>query len=288
MWAGLGLLLLIGGAAPAISQTEIKPSFPEWLESVREKGRKRGISEETLNKTLTGLEPNPRILHRSENQTEFTTPFDEYRGYFLTEEMLSDGRNLLIKHDTLIRSIEQKYDVPGEILVAIWGVESRYGSHKSKHDALVALASLGYRHARNSDYFERELLTVLEMLDEETITLPLHGSWAGALGQPQFMPSSYRKYAVDFDGDGDTDIWDSPPDILGSIASYLSRHGWNHEQPWGQRRELQPDSGQLLTPDGASHSYKTTDNFDVLLKYNRSNFYALTVGLLANQLTEEP
>ena len=274
----------------ASAETEIQPTFTQWLREIRSQARQQGVSRETLNEALDGLKPNPTILERSENQAEFTIPFDKYRGYFLTPEMIEKGRAQIEENKELLQSLENKYGVPRGILVAVWGVESRYGTHPSDHDALVALASLGYRHARKNQYFENQLLQTLQMIDDGQLSLPLRGSWAGALGQPQFMPTSYQEYAVDFDGDGTRDIWESTPDILGSIANYLSKHGWHENSPWVQsghsKQESDPNS-RVLNPEGANQSYRVYSNFDVLLRYNQSNFYALTVGILANKLQED-
>lgn len=275
--------------APGNAQPDLD-AFRNWLTDFRERARGNGVSKTTLDKYLKDLRPDTRILEEDENQAEFTTPFTEYRGYFVTPEMVNRGRSLLSSHEQLLDKIEDRYGVPGEILVAIWGIESRYGEHSPDHPAIKALASLAYKQDERGNYFEDELLTLLQLVEREEIPPELmNGSWAGALGQPQFMPSSYDHYSVDFDGDGQRNIWTSTPDVLGSIAHYLAENGWKDGQPWLQHADGSPQSQEkrVIKPDSANTAYRVYENFDILLRYNPSNHYGLTVGILANKIKSD-
>ncbi|MFB6226965.1 MAG: lytic transglycosylase domain-containing protein [bacterium] len=262
-------------------------SFQRWVDTLRIRALEQGVSRETLDKHLRTLSFDTRVRRNSSNQAEFTTPFPEYRNYFVTDRMIQKGKALKEKHQSTLRKLEETYGVPAEILLAIWGIESRYGDQRSRFNAISALASMAYSSTSRANYFTGELLAVLKMLDRDQIRSEnLHSSWAGALGQPQFMPTSYQTYAVDFDGDSYRDIWGSPSDVLASVANYLDKNGWNSEQTWGQQLsgdEPVSDS-TVFSPEGTELRYRRTHNFSVLLKYNQSKFYALAVGLLSDRI----
>jgi membrane-bound lytic murein transglycosylase B len=293
--AVLSLLIISSLLAPVCTRADTTPissadqrNFGSWLNAFRERARQDGISEKVLESQLGGLEPNPEIIEEDDEQAEFTTPFPEYRNYFVTDSMVEKGKELKEKHRDLLFQLESKYGPPAEIILAIWGVESRYGSDTSEYPVITALASLAYRQNERGNYFEDELLTLLRLVDQGVIEEDrLAGSWAGALGQPQFMPSSFKHYAVDQDGDGRRNIWTSTPDVLGSIAHYLAENGWQSGHSWVKTNESGPSmegDGRVITPDSSPVSYRVYPNFDILMRYNPSRHYSLSVGLLANKI----
>lgn len=256
----------------------------------RERARNEGISTQLLNELLGEVRINREVLKNRRNQPEFTVDYSRYREMFVTSTMIENGREKLKRHAELLQGLKDQYGVPPEVLVAIWGVESRYGSHQSQYDVFGSLYTLAFASPERSQYFEGELLSVLKGLDRQVIPKSRpKGSWAGAMGDPQFMPSSYLAYAVDQDGDGHKDIWESPDDILGSIANYLSEHGWDASNSWGRPVSTSDDgtdSGKLIEPEGSQRAFRVTNNFEVLLQYNRSEHYALVVGELASALAK--
>lgn len=284
----LGLGLLLGPVVSTVdAQSDAEGAFNRWLKTVRIRAIEKGVDPSVLDTHLSGVSLDTRVLKNSSNQAEFNTPFNEYRGYFLTSRMIEKGKLLRKKHRSTLRKLESTYGVPAEILVAIWGIESRYGEQRSRYSALSSLASMAFGNPSRRQYFTGELITVLEMIENDRIRSDnLESSWAGALGQPQFMPSSYRHYAVDFDGDGHRDIWDTPADVLGSIANYLAKNGWDPSATWGRKlaEGESPSNGTVYSPRGTTVRYERLDNFSVLLSYNQSKFYALTVGLLSEEI----
>jgi membrane-bound lytic murein transglycosylase B len=188
--------------------------------------------------------------------------------------------------------IHKKYKIPPQYLLAIWGVESRYGSHTNKYRVLPALVTLAYGHPRSRNYFRRQLIVFLEIHQtHEKLPVNLKGSWAGAMGQPQFLPTSYLEYAVDFTGNGWADIWNSEADILASIANYVSQHGWDPKLSWGRRlkpgEKLIPGYKLITTGDSEVMRFAVTDNFHAVFSYNHSNHYTLTVCQLADALDQK-
>lgn len=272
---------------PSHSQSESSEKFARWLETVRIRALEEGISSRVLDTHLSDLSLDTRVVENASNQAEFNTPYPEYRGYFVTAKMIEKGQLLKRKHHRVLRTLEERYGVPAEILLAVWGIESRYGEKKSKFRALPSLASMAFSNPSRRDYFRDELLTVLRMIDNNRVREKnLMSSWAGALGQPQFMPSSYRTYAVDYDEDDYPDIWDNPADVLASIANYLEENGWDSSATWGKKvsGESAVSDSSVFTPRGTNNRYRRSKNFSVLLSYNQSNFYALTVGLLSEKI----
>ncbi|MFP4686552.1 MAG: lytic transglycosylase domain-containing protein [bacterium] len=267
--------------------------FPEWLEDFKKEAREKGISDTTLT-LLNGAKPDSEIAEKfdKKKQPEFKVTFEKYKGWFLTEKMIEKGaKKYNDLQDTLVR-IEKKFGVPPEYLLAIWGLESRYGSHKNTYRTLNSLITLAYSHPRSRRYFRGELLSYLKMHENKDFPLSdQKSSWAGAMGQVQFMPSSYLHYAVDFDGDGWADIWNSEADILASIASYISKHNWDKNQGWGReidKGETPPANQKLITTGDTNELYfAVTGNFQAIFSYNRSNHYVLTVGLLADTLAQK-
>jgi membrane-bound lytic murein transglycosylase B len=218
------------------------------LEGVRGEALQRGISETTVNAALTGLEPERTVIDRDRAQAEIVLSVDEYLKRRLTRSFVRTGREMAVKHRPLLKEVASQYGVQSKFLVAIWGIESNYGRFLGVRPTIQALATLAWEGRRGA-FFKSELFNALEIVDRGYIGLAeLRGSWAGAMGQTQFMPSSYLKYAQDFDQDGDRDIWKSQGDIFASIANYLKGYGWIPDHAWGREVRL-PKSGALSVID---------------------------------------
>lgn len=221
-------------ASPALAAQADRPPFDEWLEGVRTEARARGIREETIAQALAIDEPLAVVVDRDRSQAESVLPLETYVSRRVTARVTQLGRTMYERHKDVIDDIEHRYGVPGRIAVAIWGIESNFGRFSGTRPTVTALATLAW-DPRRSSLFRNELFDALTIVDRGDIEFSqLKGSWAGAMGQAQFMPSSYLRYAQDFDGDGRRDIWTSVPDVLASIANYLRERGWTPGDPWGQ------------------------------------------------------
>ena len=302
---------------PWPARAETQP-FPVWLEGVRQEALAQGISPETLDAALNGLEPIARVIELDRRQIEGRITYKEYRERLLSEERIERGRALLQEHRELLERVAAEYGVQPRFIVALWGIETSYGSWSGSTPVIGALATLAY-DGRRVAFFRSELLHALRILDEGYIEVDdMLGSWAGAMGQSQFMPSSYVRNAIDYDGDGRRDIWGSLPDTFASIANYLARAGWNNRRTWGREVGLPAGLGDgldglevrqslpawhdlgvrradgaplplvaleaslLRTDDGQGPAYLVYDNFRVLMAWNRSTYFGLTVGQLAD------
>lgn len=222
---------------PPVAPVETPPPFDEWLEELRSEALERGIRPETVSAALDGLQPVTQVLERDRAQTEFVLDLDTYLARRLTRSTIRTATRLFEQHRSLVTKVGRTYGIQPRIVVAVWGLESNFGRFAGVRPTIPTLATLAY-DPRRSSLFRRELFSALEIVDRGDIELEyLKGSWAGALGQPQFMPSSYLKYAQDFDGDGRRDIWTSHADVFASIAYYLQEHGWTDGERWG--REVQ-------------------------------------------------
>jgi membrane-bound lytic murein transglycosylase B len=298
-----------GAAEPA--------SFEQWLAALREEAVAEGISPATLDQALDGLQPVPEVIERDRRQPEGRLSFRDYNRRVLTATRIERGRQLLREHGPLLKQVAADYGVQPRFIVALWGIESSYGSFTGEFPVIAALATLAY-DGRRATFFRKELLQALRIVDQGDVApAAMMGSWAGAMGQSQFMPSSYLAHAVDYDGDGRRDIWGSPPDVFASIASYLAKAGWNDRHTWG-RQVLLPDglragaepevvkplpewqalgvrdsngrdlpmvaldAALLHMDDGQGPAYLVYNNFRVLMAWNRSTYFALTVGELAD------
>lgn len=240
---GLGLVLVLVTAVagwtqpsgPAVNGPRERPPFGDWLTAFREEAAANGISARTLDAALNGLEPLEIVLRRDQAQTEHVLTIDEYISRRVTPSVISTGRRMAARYATLLRKVEARYGVPREVIVAVWGLESNFGKFSGVQPTIAALATLAW-DGRREALFRSQLLDALAIVDRGDIELSrLRGSWAGAMGQVQFLPSSYLQYAQDFDGDGRRDIWTSLPDVFASIANYLREHGWQPDLPWGYR-----------------------------------------------------
>jgi membrane-bound lytic murein transglycosylase B len=229
----VGVVLLLWQQLPPVPALP-QPPFEEWLSSVRAEALTRGIRAATLDSALTGLEPVPVVIQRDRTQAELVETLDQYLAQRLSRKVVLTAQTMRQTHETLLKEVGEKYGVPPGILVSIWGLESNFGRFSGVRPTIATLATLAY-DPRRSAMFRQELFDALTILDSGDVEPEaMRGSWAGALGQPQFMPSSFLLYAQDFDGDGKRDIWKSTPDVFASIANYLSAHGWNKDQSWGR------------------------------------------------------
>src|SRR5690554_4986235 len=302
------------------SQEEDAPaSFETWLTEFRRYAAAQGISEATLTSALDGVRYRPRVIELDRSQPEFVRPIWQYLDSAVSAQRVSQGRARLVEHRATARQMEQRYGVPAEVIVAIWGIESNYGGNFGSFSTLEALATLAYE-GRCSDFARGELLAALRIIDAGDIAPDrMVGSWAGAMGHTQFIPSSFEAYAVDGDGDGRRDIWGSIPDVMASTANYLARAGWVPGQPWGvevrlpegfdyaqaelsTRRSagewaslgvrpldggsLPPfDAASVIVPAGArGPAFLVGPNFRAILRYNNATSYALAVGSLASEI----
>ena len=319
----LALICLCGLAVPAALAQSTPPDFAQWLEQLRADARAAGISPATLDAALAGIEePQKRILDSDRAQPEKTQSLADYVATRVSPQRIAEGRQVLLRYPTWLGRVERKYGVQRRFIVALWGIESGYGRHTGKLPVFPALVTLAY-DTRRGDYFRKELLDALRILDAGQVPLSqMQGSWAGAMGNFQFMPSTYRQYAVDGDGDGRIDLWNSIPDALSSAANYLAKAGWENDQTWGRpvrlpkgfdpslaglktrmtlarwqalgvrtsdgralpKRNLQ---ASLLVPDEAGGpAYLVYGNFRVLLRWNRANAFAVADGTLADSFAE--
>jgi membrane-bound lytic murein transglycosylase B len=232
---------LPGNSAPP----HVRPPFPEWLQAVREEALARGLSPATVAAALTDVTPVAQILERDRTQAEFRETLAQYLARRVDAGAIRLGRSMAQKHAPVLGKVTSAYQVPPHVLVAVWGLESSFGRFSGVRPLVPTLATLAYDN-RRSALFRGQLFDALSILDAGYIDLPrLKGSWAGAMGQPQFMPSSYLKYAVDFDGDGRRDIWSSSADVFGSIANYLAVNGWVAGQTWGRPVRLPATTADL-------------------------------------------
>lgn len=219
---------------PPVAPVVIPPPFDEWLTELRVEAEARGIPRELLDRALADLKPVEQILERDRTQAEFTLDLDAYLKRRLTRPTVKLAQQMYTKHRALLQRVEKTYGVPARLVVSIWGLESNFGRFAGVRPTIPALATLAY-DPRRSAMFRNELFSALEIVNRGDIELErLKGSWAGALGQPQFMPSTYLEYAQDFDDDGRRDIWTSQADVFASIAYYLQRHGWTKGAIWGR------------------------------------------------------
>jgi membrane-bound lytic murein transglycosylase B len=232
--AAAALLLLVLTAAAQEADAP-RPPFPEWLADLRAEALTRGIREEIVDAALADVvEPQPAILERDRSQAEVVFSLEKYVERRLTPRLIKNGREAYAAHRALLEKVAERYGVPPRIIVAIWGIESNFGRFSGVRAAVPALATLAW-DPRRAAFFREELFNALEIVNRGDIDLArLRGSWAGAMGQVQFMPSSYLKFAEDFDGDGRRDIWSTPADVFASIANYLHGHGWTPDEMWGR------------------------------------------------------
>ncbi|MEQ1869270.1 MAG: lytic murein transglycosylase [Vicinamibacterales bacterium] len=245
----LGTTLAAQDPSPAPA-SDVRPSFTEWLEAVRTEAVARGISAATVASALSDIpEPMPVVIERDRTQAETVLPLDTYIERHLRSDTIRRGREMTSRYRRELDEVASDYGVPAPIIAGIWGIESNFGSFSGSRPTIPALATLAY-DPRRSTLFRRELFAALEIVDRGDIEhRRMRGSWAGAMGQPQFMPSSYLDYAVDYDGDGRKDIWTTAVDVFASIGNYLSGHGWASGQPWVQEVATSKDVSTTIAAD---------------------------------------
>ncbi len=309
-------------AMPACADSSDNPSFDTWLMEFQVQARAHGISGETLTRAFENVSFLPRVIELDRRQPEFTQTLDVYLANAVSAARVRAGNRRLKEHADLLVQISRQYKVPPRLIVALWGIETNYGSNQGSFPVVDSLATLAYE-GRRAAFFRKELLSALEILEQGHIDVDqFKGSWAGAMGQSQFMPSSFLAYARDFDGDQRIDIWNSMPDVFASIANYLARTGWKEGQSWGfevrrppdlddsliqQKKKLTlsrwqslnvtPVDGRtmsseklmayLVVPDSQSgRSFLAKHNYEVLLRWNRSNYFAVATGKLSDALAD--
>lgn len=319
---GLAVFLALPGQSRA---NEGSADFQRWLNAFKQEAIESGIRQQTVAAALDGLAPVPRVLEKDRSQREFTLTFTRYLRSSVTETRVTRAKQLLEEHRTLLERVQAKYGVQPRFLVSFWGLESNFGDFTGGFSVIGALATLAH-DSRRSAFFRSELLNALKILDEGHISVDrMSGSWAGAMGQLQFIPSTFVNFAVDFDGDGKRDIWNSLPDIFASAANYLSQEGWRGDETWGREVSLpegfdysqaslnvskplaewagshgirRAGGGPLPTADidaslvlPSGHrgpAFLTYKNYRTILIWNRSILYALAVGHLADRIVGAP
>ena len=319
--AALASALLLFAAGSAFAQQKQSDPFELWLQELRLDALAQGISQTTLERTLTGLRPLDEILERDRAQPEFLQTFWTYLDRAVNDRRIRESRERLAKHGKLLSAVHKSYGVQPRFLVAFWALESDFGRYTGGFSVIRALATLAY-DPRRSDFFRRELLTALAIVDAGHIAPEkMSGSWAGAMGQLQFMPSTFAHYAVDRDGDRHIDIWNSLPDIFASAANYLAQLGWDDSKTWGREVRLpkrfdwslagldtrkslaqwqtlgvrRANGGDLpavaveaslLVPAGHhGPAFLVYENFRRIMTWNRSINYALAIGHLSDRMT---
>jgi membrane-bound lytic murein transglycosylase B len=294
--------------------------FDRFVEGVKTEGRRRGLSQAMLNTAFAGVRPNRRIIELDRRQAEGGMQWEEYRDRIMVSPTrVQNGRRNYAENAALLRRIEQRFNVSPRVIVAIWGVETNFGGNTGGFKVVEALATLAWE-GRRASYFRTELFAALKILDDGHIRNDrMLGSWAGAMGQPQFMPTNFERLAVDFDGDGRRDIWDSKADALASIANYFQRNGWRAGESWGlavtpprgftlagadtaTRRPMRdfarmgfrteaggplpngPEAQIVLPSRGSGQVFLGHHNLRVIRRYNSPVNYGLAVGLLSDRV----
>lgn len=315
---GLVLTLLLATFTVSVHARD----FDAWVGELKHEARELGISDAVLEAAFADIAPIPRVIELDRSQPEFTLTFEEYLERVLPPRRVRMGRERLAAHGALLEEIGREYGVQPRFIVALWGIETDFGRITGGYPVIAALATLAH-DGRRSAFFRGELLNALEILDQGHIDVAaMEGSWAGAMGQVQFMPSSFLNFAQDYDGDGRKDIWTTTADAFASAANYLARSGWNPEQTWGRKvrlpagfdpdlvgRDMDKDlqewqalgvrradgrdlpavtiRASIVQPGGpAGPAYVVYNNYHVLLKWNRSDYFATTVGTLADRIAE--
>jgi membrane-bound lytic murein transglycosylase B len=311
--AAIGLML--GLAPPASAQED---DFARWLAVLKRDAAEQGVPAGTLERALAGVEPLPRVLELDRKQPESTLTLDRYLTNVVKPERIAKGRALKLRHKALLRPVSDRYGVPARVILALWGIESGFGESMGGFRVIDALATLAY-DGRRPELFRAELISALKIVGRGRFeSADLKGSWAGAMGQVQFMPSTYLHYAVTYGHPGQPDIWHAQGDVFASAANYLSTLGWKRDEGWGREVAL-PDSfdsgliglsvrhstaewgrlgvrrvggarlpanavaGSIVQPDGAGgRAFLVYDNFRVIMKWNHSTYFALAAGLLAD------
>lgn len=301
-----------------------KAGFGEWIEGFKQRARAQGIRNTTLDAAFRGVRFDEDVIRLDRNQSEFSKTIWEYLGSAASDRRVTNGKAALAKHNRTLEAIERRYGVEKEVVVAVWGLETGYGGFRGSNNVIQSMATLAYEGRRGA-FFEEQLIAALKILQNgDTSPRNMTGSWAGAMGHTQFMPTSYLSNAVDFNGDGRRDIWsEDPTDALASTAAYLKNAGWKTGQPWGVEVRLPqgfdytladrsvkkspgawarlgvrdmsgravPNHGRasILLPAGArGAAFMIFDNFAALERYNSADAYVIGVGHLSDRIKGGP
>lgn len=317
-------LLLIVGLVNVVFALPVfaEANFEAWVKAFKVEAIEKGISSSLADQAFEGVAPIPRIIELDRKQPEGRMTFGEYRKKIVSQIRIQRGREMMAQHRDLLREVGQHYGVQPRFIVALWGIETNYGQNTGGYSVVNALATLAF-DGRRSQYFRTELLNAFRILQDGHIPLELmKGSWAGAMGQCQFMPSSFLRLAVDYDRDGRKDIWKTPADVFASAANYLAKSGWRGKQTWGREVQLPGNfknteaslkikksltmwqefgvrrvngrnlpavniKGSVVLPNGkGGPAFMVYENFRVIMKWNRSTYFATSVGLLADAFKE--
>ena len=318
------MALLSSGVAHGEIDRNDQQSFEEWLAGLRDEARREGISDKTLDAALNELSVEERVVELDRRQPEFTQTFWSYLDARITPWRIQRGKEMLKKHAKLLAKVEVQYGVPARYLVAFWGMETNYGNYLGKFSTISSLATLAY-DPRRSTFFRKQLIAALHIIDQGHVSsADMIGSWAGASGHLQFMPTTFLEYASDGDNDNRIDLWGNLPDVFASGGHYLNSIGWRYGELWGREVLLPADFdwqlarlknrqsvsywralgvtkadgrlfaedetlGAIILPQGASGpAFLVYDNFDVIMDWNRSIKYAIAVGHLADRLIGLP
>ncbi len=316
-------------SAPSLEQKMVhtvasQAGFESWIGSFRARAMREGISQTTFDRAFRGVRYNQDVIAKDRRQSEFTKQIWDYLDSAASPTRVENGQAALRKYDRIFDGVERVYGVDRHVVAAIWGLESAYGAHRGDINVIEAMATLAY-DGRRGRFFEQQLIAALKILQAgDTAPRNMKGSWAGAMGHTQFIPTSFMAFAVDGNGDGKRDIWsDDPTDALASTAAYLARHGWNKGQPWGVEVRLPsgfdytsarrdnmrmpsdwaargvvgidgravPNYGKasILLPAGAQGAaFMIFDNFAVIERYNKADAYVIGVGHLSDRLRGGP
>jgi membrane-bound lytic murein transglycosylase B len=301
-----------------------EPGFDNYVEQLKLEAAEQGISQQTIDAAFTNTKFYQRAVKADKQQPEFKLTLDTYLPRAVPDWKVQQARALYKKHYPLLKEIEKKYKVQPRFIIALWGVESNFGKFTGNYNVVSALSTMSFEGRREA-FFKKELMNALRILDEGHIKpSKMKGSWAGAMGQVQFMPSSFLAYAQDFDGDGNSDIWNNTADALASAANYLAQSGWSDDLTWGRQVQLPKDydsansglkitkslsewqalgvrrydgsdlptrdiSASIVQPDDAQgRAYLAYDNYRVLMKWNRSHYFVAAVGTLADRISYPP
>lgn len=315
------LLVIVFTGISSVAQAQIE-SFDTWLAQTRQAAKAQGISQATINAALYNITPSTRAIELDKKQPEKKRTFAQYKKLIVDDFRISQGRKMLRRHANDLQAVENQFGVPKEFIVALWGIETNYGSNTGGFMVVPALATLAWE-GRRREFFTKELMNALKIIDEGHISaVNMKGSWAGAMGQNQFMPSSFNAYAIDGNGDGKRDIWGTKRDVFASTANYLKKNGWNTGERWGRRVTLPssfPDNmisnkikkpiaywaslgvrnygggalptadmmASIVAPDGRTgEAYIVYNNFQTIMDWNRSTYFATSVGLIADALAQ--
>ena len=301
--------------SPDYNHQNSKIEWNDWIDYLKKDLKSSDLKITTL-KLLDDLKFNKKVIELDRKQPEFKLTFNEYLKNVISDKRVQTGKKRLNENKDLLNEIEKVYKIPKSLIVSLWGIETSYGKHTGKFDVLNSLASLSY-DGRRSAFFLKELKYSLKIIDNGDINRnSLKGSWAGAIGQTQFMPSTFINYAEDYNKDGKKDLLNDSSDALASGANYLSKMGWNINSKWGEQVKIKKitkeieilsknkiykpskfwgdlgikinnnyNTSSLIIPDDLSQKYfLVTKNFDVILNWNRSNYFALSVNMLSDRI----